>query len=313
MIAASLFAGVGGSSLGYRAAGFDVRYACEFVPLAAKVYKLNAPGAYVDTHNVKKVTGAEIVERCGGHVDVLDFSPPCQSVSMAGRRRIDPTLFRESVRLAAEVGSLAVVVENVEGLTRGIARPLLCETMRGLERAGYRVVGRVLDASWYGVPQARRRVILLGFLEELGVDPAGAFPRPRARRTVMRDALPDVLRLVIDAPQGRLGDTFPRSRRTWAASEPAPTVMARGMAATSLDRVWVQQLPDGTPRPITIADLLALQGFPPDFRFPEGSRHADKWQAVGNAVPPPLAEAWGGSVKAALEALSTTRTAAAAR
>lgn len=131
----------------------------------------------------------------------------------------------------------------------------------------------------------------------------------------MADALRGVLRLVIDAPLGRLEDTFPRGRRTWAACEPAPTLMARGMAATSLDRIWVQQRPDGKPRPIGIADLLALQGFPANFRFPESSRHVDKWRAIGNAVPVPLAEAWARSIADALAeagALSKPRTAAAA-
>ena len=129
----------------------------------------------------------------------------------------------------------------------------------------------------------------------------------------MGDALPDVLRLVVDAPRGRVGDTFPRGRRSWAASEPAPTLMARGMAATSLDRVWVQQRPDGRPRPISIDDLLALQGFPADFRFPKGSRREDMWRGIGNAVPVPLAEALARSVAAELEASSTPRTAAASR
>ena len=261
------------------------------------------------------MTGAEILQACGGTVDVLDASPPCQSVSMAGPRGLDDRLFRETVRLVGEVEPLSVAIENVEGLTFGKAKPILRETMRGLEDAGYRVAGCVLDASWHGVPQARRRVVVLGFRRELGVDPAAAFPPPRSQRSVMRDALPDVLRLVVDAPQGRVGDTFPRGRKTRAGSEPAPTVMARGMAATSLDRAWVQQIPDGRPRPVSIDDLLALQGFPAGFRFPTDDREL-AWQAIGNAVPPPLAEAWARSIAdalAAIGALSTPRTEVAAR
>jgi DNA (cytosine-5)-methyltransferase 1 len=299
VIAASLFAGIGGSSLGYRAAGFDVRYVCELDDWAAEAYEINCPDTYVDRRSVEDVTGEEILAAYGGSVDVLDASPPCQSVSMAGRRRLDDTLFREFVRLVGEVEPCAFAMENVEGLTLGKARPILRKTMQGLENAGYRVAGSVLDSSWYGVPQARRRLVVLGFRRDLGIDPAAAFPTPRAQRTVMGDALPDVLRLVIDAPQGRVGDTFPRGRRSWAESEPAPTLMARGMAATSLDRVWVQQRPDGRPRPISIDDLLALQGFPAGFRFPTDDREL-QWRGIGNAVPPPLAEAWARSIADAL-------------
>jgi DNA (cytosine-5)-methyltransferase 1 len=301
VIAASLFAGAGGSSLGYQAAGFDVRYACEMDEWAAETYEINAPGSRVDRRSVEVVTGAEIVAACEGEVDVLDASPPCTSVSMAGPRQIDGGLFAEFVRLVEEVQPRALVMENVDGLTRGRAKPLLYETMRGLERAGYRVAGRVLDASWYGVPQARERLVLLGFFDELGIDPTAAFPRPRATRTVIGDALPDVLRIVIDAPQGRVGDTFPRGRRSWAESEPAPTLMARGMAATSLERVWVQQVPDGRPRGVSLADLLGLSGFPEDFRFPTDELEL-QWRALGNCVPPPLAEAWARSVASVLTA-----------
>jgi DNA (cytosine-5)-methyltransferase 1 len=301
VIAASLFAGVGGSSLGYRAAGFEVRYACEMDGWAAEAYELNSPGVTVDRRSVEDVTGAEILEACGGALDVLDASPPCQSVSMAGRRRLDDGLFREFVRRAAETRPSCVAMENVVGLTLGRARPVLRETMRGLERAGFRVAGQVLDASWHGVPQARERVVLLGFRTDLDIDPAAAFPRPRAVRTVMGDALPDVLRLVIDAPRGRVGDTFPRGRRSWAASEPAPTLMARGMAATSLERVWVQRAPEGQPRDVNLADLLALSGFPADFDFPTEDLEL-QWRALGNAVPPPQAEAWARSIAGALTA-----------
>jgi DNA (cytosine-5)-methyltransferase 1 len=318
---ASLFAGVGGSSIGYRTAGFDVQYACEKDAWARDVYKRNAPpGVVVDDRSVEDVAGAEILAACGGVVDVLDGSPPCQSWSMAGRRRLgadaNGALLFEFVRLVGEVRSRAFVLENVEGLAKGQAKPYFLRAVLGLKAAGYRMAWDVLDASWYGVPQARRRLVVIGFRKELQIDPRAAIPRSRPVRTVMGDALPDLLRLVVDAPSGQVGDTFPRGRRSWAASEQAPTLMARGMAATSLDRAWVQQRPVGKPRPISVDDLLALQGFPADFCFPKGSRHVDKWKAIGNAVPPPLAGAWARSVADALAAqgaLSTPRTAVVAR
>lgn len=79
-VAASLFAGCGGASTGMKLAGYDVRYANEFVPIAAKTYKLNSPKTFVDKTDVRKVDAKKIMRICKvarGELDYLDFSPPC--------------------------------------------------------------------------------------------------------------------------------------------------------------------------------------------------------------------------------------------
>src|SRR5207249_1162620 len=77
---ASLFAGCGGSSIGYRAAGMRVVYACEYDPLKARTYRMNAPrDVRVEVVDVREVRGADLPA-----VDVLDGSPPCQPFSTAG-------------------------------------------------------------------------------------------------------------------------------------------------------------------------------------------------------------------------------------
>ena len=86
----STFAGCGGSSLGYRMAGFRVLWANEFVDAARDVYALNArPGTIIDGRDIRNVTPEEILAATGlkvGELDLLDGSPPCASFSTAGKR-----------------------------------------------------------------------------------------------------------------------------------------------------------------------------------------------------------------------------------
>jgi site-specific DNA-cytosine methylase len=90
-----------------------------------------------------------------------------------------------------------------------------------------------------------------------------------------------------------------RRRQTWPTNRPGPTLTTQTVSAV-YGQVIVE-LRDGTARQPTVADLLALSGFPPDFRFPDDSLER-AWRALGNCVPPPLAEAWAQSVGAALTA-----------
>jgi DNA-cytosine methyltransferase len=268
LVAASLFAGAGGSSLGYRRAGFRVRYACEFDQHAADTYVANAePGTVVDRRDVQEVTGAEILAATGP-LDLLDASPPCQAFSMAGRRRMDDPraeLYHEATRILGEARPRAFAFENVEGMTRGVAVGHLRRAINEMKGHGYRVRRHVVDFSRLGVPQTRRRLIVIGFREETGIDPAVAFPTPAARATVVNDVLPHV-----------------------PVFKPAPTMTKGGLDGR--DGAWI----DGLSR----ADLLALSTFPADFRI-EGSM-GDLKARLGNSVPPAATYAWGCRIRDAL-------------
>ncbi len=146
---ASLFAGCGGSSIGYRAAGLRVAYACEWDDVARETYELNAPrGFRVDGRDVREVRGSDLPE-----IDVLDGSPPCQPFTTAGARRgaaDERDMFPEYVRLVGEVRPRAFVCENVPGLAMGKALPYLRRIVRGLRDAGYAVRARIVEAEWHG-------------------------------------------------------------------------------------------------------------------------------------------------------------------
>ncbi|WP_327385053.1 DNA cytosine methyltransferase [Streptomyces sp. NBC_01207] len=209
--AASSFSGCGGSSLGYRLAGFRVGWASEFIPAAQDTYRANAaPYTILDTRDIREVTGAEIVAALGlavGELDLWDGSPPCASFSTAGKgaagwgetRKYSDTeqrtddLFFEYTRLVEELQPRTFVAENVSGLVKGAAKGYFKMILAGLKAAGpgYRVEARLLNAARLGVPQSRQRLIFVGVRSDLDATPA--FPKPLPYQYTVREALPWVL------------------------------------------------------------------------------------------------------------------------
>jgi DNA (cytosine-5)-methyltransferase 1 len=306
---ASLFAGCGGSSLGYRMAGFGVVYANELNEHAIETYEQNlAPGVktVIDQRSVEEVRGDDILRAVradgGAELDVLDGSPPCQSWSMAGSRKLMDDergeLFSEYVGLVEETRPRAFVAENVEGLTMGLARLPLYRVLRQLGEAGYAVHAKLLKGQWLGVPQTRHRVVILGFRADLGLNARDWFPSPHTRTTVVANVLPDVARFIAagrpDATQAQW-----REEHSWPADRPAPTLSASGLANSPWHRIRVETT-SGEFREPTIDDLLALSTFPPDFLI-EGLL-PDQWARLGNSVPPFMMRAVADRVAKALVA-----------
>lgn len=219
--AVSTFSGCGGSSLGYKMAGFKVLWANEFIPAAQEVYRANHPDTLLDTRDIRKITAQEILDAIKmqpGQLDVFDGSPPCASFSTAGKRekgwgkvkkysdtkqRVDD-LFFEYVRLIEGVKPKVFVAENVSGLVKGTAKGYFLEILAALKGAGYRVTAKVLDAQWLGVPQMRQRVIFIGVRDDLGLAPA--HPKPLPYRYSVRDALPWITQ--IEGANGFNGHAF---------------------------------------------------------------------------------------------------------
>lgn len=214
LTAISTFSGCGGSSLGYRMAGYKIAYANEFIPAAFATYTANmAPGTIVDGRDIREIKPGDILDAIGmraGELDLMDGSPPCASFSTAGKRedgwgkiksysdkaqRTDD-LFHEFARLLAGIRPKVFVAENVSGLIKGTAKGYFLEILAALKASGYRVEARLLDAQWLGVPQARQRLIFVGVRLDLGLAPA--FPKPLAYRYSVRDALPWIARAVHD-------------------------------------------------------------------------------------------------------------------
>ncbi|MBY5797684.1 DNA cytosine methyltransferase [Rhizobium leguminosarum] len=177
-IGIDLFAGAGGLSLGFEQAGFDVVAAVEIDPVHCAVHKFNFPHCAVLTQSVSSVTGAEIRKAAGlpedAKVDVVFGGPPCQGFSMIGQRSLDDPrnrLVYDFVRLVTELDANYFVFENVKGLTVGRQRKFLEEVVEAFQNAGYevRLPWKVFNASNYGVPQQRERLILMGCKQGLNL------------------------------------------------------------------------------------------------------------------------------------------------
>jgi DNA (cytosine-5)-methyltransferase 1 len=169
-IAIDLFAGAGGLSLGFEQAGFDVVAAVEIDPIHAAIHEFNFPECVVIPRSVIGLTGNEIrkVAKIGNRrVDVVFGGAPCQGFSLIGQRALDDprnALVGEFVRIVSELNASYFVFENVKGLTIGKHRQFLEEIITAFEEVGYNILlpWQVLNASAYGVPQDRQRLILLG-------------------------------------------------------------------------------------------------------------------------------------------------------
>lgn len=323
---ASLFSGCGGSSLGYRMAGFQVVYANEFVEAAADTYRANmAAGTWLDQRDIRTVEASDLLELIGlrpGELDILDGSPPCASFSTAGNRQKDwgkvksystkrrqrsDDLFFEFARILSGVRPRVFVAENVSGLIKGTAKGYFLEILAALKEAGYRVSARLLDAQWLGVPQARQRLIFVGVRDDLGLDPV--HPKPLRYRFSIRDALPwiwsgggafpveaetDIRRYAIGAewnkmrPGEQSGRFFQLQRPD--PNEPCPTVTA-GKGSLSAASV-VHPL---EPRRFSIAELRRLCSFPDDFVLT--GKYAHQWERLGRAVPPVMMQAIAATIR----------------
>jgi DNA (cytosine-5)-methyltransferase 1 len=169
-IGIDLFAGAGGLSLGFEQAGFDIVAAVEVDPIHAAIHQFNFPNCAVLPQSVAKLSGTEIRRAAGigdRTIDVVFGGAPCQGFSLMGQRALeDPrnVLVREFVRLVKELDASYFVFENVKGLTVGKHRLFLEELITAVDGLGYRVLlpWKVLNASFYGVPQNRERLILIG-------------------------------------------------------------------------------------------------------------------------------------------------------
>ena len=162
MIAAgSLFSGIGGFDLGFERAGMAVSWQCEKDAAARGVLRRHWPNTtiYEDVHDVG--TGTPAVDLvCGGF--------PCQDVSIAGRRAglagERSGLWFEFHRILTELAPPWVVIENVPGLLSSNCGRDFAVVLLGLGQLGYCSAWRVLDSQYFGVPQRRRRLFLVGYL-----------------------------------------------------------------------------------------------------------------------------------------------------
>lgn len=293
----SLFSGCGGSDFALTKSGFRVVWANDLWKTACDTYADNIPGANIqcgDIANFEVFPTADFMVGCY----------PCQGFTQGGRRKSHDSinfLYQQFDRVLRIVRPLAFVVENVNGMVYGANRQLLENQLCRYRLAGYRVQWRVLSAEHFGVAQIRRRIFIVGVHSD--VDYAYRFPRPQygagsgSTPVSQREALEGMP----EWPEGEFdGEPFhwyylSRNRRhDW--DQPSPCIvghwrhvplhpMSPPLKRIHTDR-WEFSHP-GRARRFAYRECAALQGFPRTFAWKRGSVR-ERFQMIGNAVPPPL-------------------------
>lgn len=162
-----LFAGVGGLSFGFNEIeDFRILAANEILPDIAKAYKLNHPKVNVLTCDIADLSVDILKEATKGQkIDLVVGGPPCQSYSTIGKRQMDgrANLFMQYKRILEILQPTAFVFENVSGLLSMQNGQLFPKIRKEFESIGYSLKHKLLNAVDYGVPQERKRIILVGF------------------------------------------------------------------------------------------------------------------------------------------------------
>ena len=330
LLCLSAFTGIGGLDLGLEHAGFSIIRGIENDAAARRSLALNRPQLrYLKPHHINEVA---IDLRPGdlgiaeGELALLAAGPPCQPFSKAaqwsrtGARGLGDNRADTLHGLLALIERLlphAILLENVPGFVRGgrSALPILKERLAAVNcRHGtcYKLAWRIIDAAEFGVPQRRRRAIVI--VLRSGADPAWPVATHHDCPVRAWDALHDVRPATPPAPSGRFAGLLPSipegqnyqfftergagpplfgyRRRYWsfllklAKVEPAWTVPANPGPATGPFH-WDS-------RPLAPEEILRLQTFPSSWRL-EGT-YREQVRQAGNATPPLLAEILGRSI-----------------
>lgn len=284
----SLFAGAGGSSLGYRMAGFKVIFANEFIRDAQVSYSTNNPNTILSDKDIRELTVDEILELTNlkvGELDILDGSPPCAQfssmnqknktklgdvINYSGKKQRVDDLFFEYIRILRGLRPKVFIAENVVGLSRGPLKEIYLEVLDEMTKSGYKVDCKVINAADYGVPQRRQRLIFMGVRNDLGVEPS--YPNPLSRKFTASEALPHLLDAIEDTGGQWSKGSFINGQ--------CPTIRAKGNGHLyAVDK----SNPD-VRRKMTTDEVKKLSSFPVDFDFNLSS--AKSHERIGRAVPP---------------------------
>ncbi|MBM7084323.1 DNA cytosine methyltransferase [Micromonospora humidisoli] len=336
-----LFAGAGGATEGLRAAGYDVIGAVEVDPTAAASYRMNHPATRLWQRDIRELTASQVRRELGlesGGLTLLKACPPCQGFSTLARRDESPSdsarndLVLDVVRFVRALRPAAVLLENVPGLERDSR---FSRIKLAIERIGYSLTSFKLDAADVGVPQRRRRLIMIAI---------------RGRRAQLPNSLPSLLgNWLVEEPKTardaleELGKSVPAddalNRHRTHSSKVVARISAVPVGGTRFDLPAEHQLschvnlkkrsatasygrvrldapaPTMTTRCVTPAcgsfihptehrgltlrEAAAFQTFPPSYHFSGDFGSIER--QIGNAVPVRMAQVLGEAVKELLK------------
>lgn len=305
-----LCAGAGGQALGIEKADFQHEALVEVDAHCCETLRHNRPAWNVVEEDVRLFK-----ERATDFkgVDLVAGGLPCPPFSVAGKQLgadDERNLFPDALDIIADVKPQAVMIENVRGLLDAVFHDYREGLRSQLEKMGYKADWRLLNASDYGVPQLRPRVVIVAMRSERWDQFHWPTPQEDNPPTVGQELYGMM------SARGWKGAAKWRDR----ANEIAPTIVGGSkkhggpdLGPTRAKRAWetlgvngktiAEEAPDpdfvGMPR-LTVPMVARVQGFPPEWHFV--GRKTNAYRQVGNAFPPPVARAVADSIALALKA-----------
>ena len=327
----SLFSGCGGLDLGFETAGYDIVWANDFDSDAQAVYRLNI--GEIDGRDILSV-GEEDIPDC----DILTAGFPCQPFSNAGNRKgvhdSRGMLYKECLRIIEKKMPKVIVFENVKGLlsTKYIdGRKLvdvIVEDLSNMNGMGYNVDYKLINASDYGVPQNRQRVLFIGIRKDLNID--FVFPKKMDKKGLtVGDILnipddvpnqvdwplsPQAMEMIEYIPEGGSWKDVPyehlaprfRKIRDNMKKYHSPNFYRRFARNEICGTMTASAQPEncGIVHPVenrrfTIREVARIQTFPDDFIFIDDNMKniTAMYKVIGNAVPVKMANAIATAIK----------------
>jgi DNA (cytosine-5)-methyltransferase 1 len=313
-----LCAGAGGQAIGLEAAGYEPQAAVEIEPEFCQTLCRNRPAWTVINKDIREFDASKF-----DGIDLLAAGLPCPPFSVAGKQlgaKDERNLFPAALRIIEQANPRAVMIENVRGFLDAVFLDYREGLRDRLYELGYITAWRLLNASDFGVPQLRPRVVIVALKREFFDNfdwPQVASQNP----PTVGDTLHKLM-----ASRGWRGANQWRAK----ADEVAPTIVGgskkhggpdlgptrakRAWAALGVDGLGIANLPPSADDPVnlmprlTVPMVALLQGFPPDWQF-HGCK-TTAYRQVGNAFPPPVARAVALQIKKALTAKRSFRVAA---
>ena len=310
----SLFSGCGGLDLGFTNAGFNVSWANEYDKDIWGTYEINHPQTYLDRRDLRQIESNDIPDCIG-----IIGGPPCQSWSEAGSGRgINDSrgqLFYDYIRILKEKQPLFFLAENVSGILADKHTNAFTNILYQMKDAGYDIAYALLNSKGFNVPQDRKRVIIIGYREDLGG--IFDFPKELEYTLTLKDAIGDLQSIEpfkttrlsqagnLSIPNHEYLDMgfssiyMSRNRvRCW--HEPSFTIQAGGrhapihpqankMKFIERDKFQFDPHSPFPYRRLSVRECARIQTFPDEFMFKYNDIAAG-YKMIGNAVPVNMAK-----------------------
>ncbi len=286
----SLFSGAGGFDLGFKKSGFEIVWSNDFDKEAVETYKKNI-GEHIVHDSIYNIRVEDIPD-----ADILIGGFPCLGFTVAkGKdRKLDcdyNQLFQEYARVLAAKQPKYFIVENVTGIKSGkefndFFHEVILETFKNAKyKNNYKLKYETLISSNYGVPQNRKRIIILGTREDIKDEPK--FPDFKIKnQTTLKDAIYDLPMEYSEEVSNHIGNKHKVKINGYVGNrqldwdKPSPTITGRGSRSGG---AVIHPHPERHRR-LSIRECARIQSFPDDFYF-IGSNGAC-YSQIGNAVPP---------------------------